>query len=117
MAVTKLPTWLQLVLATAVLSGTIWLVIAVPSLGVAAAGLFSLLMLYVPFEIGAALFERVERLGRPIGQTRLGIDGVYVAETTTTRLGWWLAGLTSALLGALVVAWVAFSHGAVHLSW
>lgn len=117
MAVTKLPNWLQVLLISAVLSGAIWLIVTMPAIGILAAGLFSVLIVYVPFELGSMAFERVEKLGRPTGQTRVSVDGVYVAETTTTRLGWWVAGTVSALTGLALIAWIAFSNGAVHLSW
>lgn len=117
MAITKLPNWLQVLLIAAVLSGAIWLIVTMPAIGLLAAGLFSVLIVYVPFELGSMAFEKVEKLGRATGQTRVSVDGVYVAETTTTRLGWWVAGTVSALTGLALVAWIAFSNGAIHLSW
>ncbi|MNS68827.1 hypothetical protein D3C72_1021180 [compost metagenome] len=117
MAITKLPSWLHAVLATAVFSAAVWLIVTMPTLGLLPAALFSALIVYVPFELGAMAFERVEKLGRATGQTRVSVDGVYVAETTTTRLGFWVASTVSALTGLALVAWIAFSQGAVHLSW
>ncbi|MFN3429020.1 MAG: hypothetical protein ACK46X_03585 [Candidatus Sericytochromatia bacterium] len=117
MAVTKLPNWLQVLLIAVVLSSAVWLAVTLPTLGIVGAALFSSLIVYVPFGLGSMAFERVEKLGRATGQTRVSVDGVYVAETTTTRLGWWVAGTVSALTGLALVAWIALSQGAVHLSW
>jgi hypothetical protein len=88
------------------------------SMGVLFAALLAMAVFAVPFLVGEWLFAHIESLGRATGRTRAyAAGGGYVAETTTTRIGMWLAGAANLTLTALGMLAIAVSNGTLHITW
>lgn len=110
--------WLTVALAVGTMAALAALALAWPTMGLLLGVLFSIAVFTVPFLIGEWLFEHIESLGRATGRTRAyAAGGGYVAETTTTRIGLWLAGAANLILTALGVLAIAVLNGAVHITW
>jgi acyl dehydratase len=110
--------WLTIALAIGAMAALAALALALPTMGLLFGVVFSVAVFTVPFLIGEWLFEHIESLGRATGRTRAyAAGGGYVAETTTTRIGLWLAGAANLILTALGVLVIAVLNGAVHITW
>lgn len=110
--------WLTAALATGVVAAIAAIVLTMPAMGVTLAALFAIAVFAVPLLVGEWLFDHIESLGRATGRTRTyAAGGGYVAETTTTRIGMWLAGAANLTLTALGILALAVSNGALHITW
>jgi hypothetical protein len=110
--------WLTVALAVGAVAAIAAIVLTWSTMGVLFAALLSIAVFAVPFLVGEWLFEHIESLGRATGRTRAyAAGGGYVAETTTTRIGMWLAGAANLTLTALGMLAIALLNGALHITW
>jgi hypothetical protein len=88
-------------------------VLGFSGLSVPVALLAALAVLALPPALSQRFFALVENLGRATGRTRAAVAGGWIAETTTTRLGLWLASASNLALCALGVLGALVGSGAL----